>query len=304
MSLKAIHAKLLDCDRRNYVMVLDSMGTDIHSEEEGPDSAVFGMVGGHAYSLIRTVHHKGFRLCRIRNPWGTFEWGGDWSDKSPLWQEHPDVKSVCNPRLDKEDGIFWMAFADVCAHFRAVTVCRLAQNAPKYPSSQVRLQHSSQSPSSGPKGTGSSGKDGSPLFRAPPEMQSTVKTLEAEFSQAMADDRFFPNTYSEEEHMQWRGGDPHGELLEAVQRLVANKFESIAEADLERMQVTCSGLYKGPAGIAYMYFRLALFQTQSSREGAVSRPPSSLLHRAYEWATLGEENVPATRVSFLEGLPG
>eukprot|EP00854_Cymbomonas_tetramitiformis_P007156 gene7156-8533_t len=119
---------LMDCDRRNYVMVLDSMGTDIHSEEEGPDSAVFGMVGGHAYSLIRTVHHKGFRLCRIRNPWGTFEWGGDWSDKSPLWQEHPDVKSVCNPRLDKEDGIFWMAFADVCAHFRAVTVCRLAQN--------------------------------------------------------------------------------------------------------------------------------------------------------------------------------
>jgi hypothetical protein len=39
-----------------------------------------GLVGCHAYSVLRAVEIKGQRLVLIRNPWGKFEWTGAWSD--------------------------------------------------------------------------------------------------------------------------------------------------------------------------------------------------------------------------------
>jgi len=48
-----------------------------------------GVISGHAYSLI-SIHElkvsgEVVRLLRLRNPWGSGEWQGDWSDKSSLW---------------------------------------------------------------------------------------------------------------------------------------------------------------------------------------------------------------------------
>jgi calpain-15 len=39
-----------------------------------------GIVPGHAYSIISAKEAKGHKLMNIRNPWGKFEWDGDWSD--------------------------------------------------------------------------------------------------------------------------------------------------------------------------------------------------------------------------------
>ena len=33
----------------------------------------------------------GVRLVCIRNPWGSGEWKGAWSDKSKKWEEHPAI---------------------------------------------------------------------------------------------------------------------------------------------------------------------------------------------------------------------
>jgi len=38
---------------------------------------------------------SGFRLLKIRNVWGHQEWSGEWSDESPLWEQHPEVKEAC-----------------------------------------------------------------------------------------------------------------------------------------------------------------------------------------------------------------
>ena len=43
-------------------------------------------------------------LVKLRNPWGKFEWTGDWSDKSPLWPKN------YSHVLDEDDGCFWMSF--------------------------------------------------------------------------------------------------------------------------------------------------------------------------------------------------
>jgi hypothetical protein len=62
-------------------------------------------------------------LINIRNPWGAFEWDGDWSDNSKLWSD--DMKREIKPVLDENDGTFWMCFSDFVAHFRALNVCRV-----------------------------------------------------------------------------------------------------------------------------------------------------------------------------------
>lgn len=49
----------------------------------------------------------------IRNPWGQFEWGGAWSDNSPLWDQHPAVQAAINPTKSEHDAEFWMDYNDM-----------------------------------------------------------------------------------------------------------------------------------------------------------------------------------------------
>ncbi|XP_031314515.2 calpain-12 [Camelus dromedarius] len=88
-----------------------------------------GLVKGHAYSVTGT--HKvslGFtkvRLLRLRNPWGSVEWTGAWSDSCPRWDALPtewrDALLV-----KKEEGEFWMELQDFLQHFDTVQVCSLS----------------------------------------------------------------------------------------------------------------------------------------------------------------------------------
>ena len=72
-----------------------------------------GLITNHAYSVIDTAvlrdSHNGneIRLIKIRNPWGTNEWLGDWSDGSRKWSE--EFKQIVGLE-EKEDGVFWMSY--------------------------------------------------------------------------------------------------------------------------------------------------------------------------------------------------
>lgn len=48
---------------------------------------------------------EGHRLLKIRNPWGTGEWEGDWSDDSDLWTDCLRAELEWSK---SDDGIFWM----------------------------------------------------------------------------------------------------------------------------------------------------------------------------------------------------
>ena len=52
----------------------------------------FGLIGRHAYSLLACAVVKDregnlVKLVKVRNPWGNFEWKGNWSDESECWTE-------------------------------------------------------------------------------------------------------------------------------------------------------------------------------------------------------------------------
>ena len=68
-------------DKAGYIMCGGTPGKDMWTESGGPDKKG-GIVPGHAYSIIAAKEHKGICLVNIRNPWGSFEWDGDWSDES------------------------------------------------------------------------------------------------------------------------------------------------------------------------------------------------------------------------------
>lgn len=78
-------------------------------------------------TLIAAKSVDEFRMICLRNPWGEWEWTQDWSDKSDLWEKHPNVKDACQwekPDAEwKEDGIFWMEWIDFKDIFNVIQVC-------------------------------------------------------------------------------------------------------------------------------------------------------------------------------------
>lgn len=69
---------------------------------------VKGLIGGHGYSVLRSVEYKGKRFLVIRNPWGKSEWTGPWSDGSKEWtKESMEALSVLGHEFG-DDGQFIM----------------------------------------------------------------------------------------------------------------------------------------------------------------------------------------------------
>lgn len=84
-------------------------------------SGSHGLVSGHAYAILQVRKIKNFRLLQFRNPWGSGEWTGDWSDKSDLWNQHSGVKKEAG-FTDANDGAFWMCWEDVLKNWKRIGV--------------------------------------------------------------------------------------------------------------------------------------------------------------------------------------
>ena len=62
------------------------------------------------------------KLIKLRNPWGSFEWKGAWSDGSDEWKKYPIVKMRLRPK-DNDDGSFWMEWKDFSDIFSEIELC-------------------------------------------------------------------------------------------------------------------------------------------------------------------------------------
>jgi hypothetical protein len=77
---------------------------------------------------------SGIRLVKLRNPWGSFEWKGDWSDDSSLWKKHPTIKlemgqfDFFGSKVDNNDGCFYMSWDDFLKHFDMIDVCYIQRD--------------------------------------------------------------------------------------------------------------------------------------------------------------------------------
>lgn len=139
-------------DRQKSLMSA-SIGKQDYRKVAGPNGEQMldreGLVAGHAYSVIQAREvsksivsnvpvvgnvlgqvgdvlagkkDEKLRFVQLRNPWGTFEWKGDWSDKSPLWKQNPKVAKELH-FVDLDDGAFWMTFDDFKHFYTRVNIC-------------------------------------------------------------------------------------------------------------------------------------------------------------------------------------
>jgi calpain-15 len=114
---------------KGCILGAGTRGVDKTRTEGRPsDEEETGIVPGHAYSILDVKSCLGHRLLKLRNPWGAFEWKGDWSDESPMWSKHPLVRTIVRPESfakgsDADDGIFWISWEDFLKYFDGIDVC-------------------------------------------------------------------------------------------------------------------------------------------------------------------------------------
>jgi len=117
---------LCEYDQQGFLMVTGTPGYDNMTKNEEARSASGGIVPGHAYTLKSAKAARGVRLMEMRNPWGRFEWDGDWNDKCERWTD--ETLQEFGHTLNAEDGLFWISEADVYKNFMDTHVVYLRGN--------------------------------------------------------------------------------------------------------------------------------------------------------------------------------
>ncbi|XP_041634821.1 calpain-5-like [Cheilinus undulatus] len=109
-----------------------------------------GLVRGHAYGITavrkvrlgETLQNNGgmcrLFMVRMRNPWGSTDWTGAWSQGSQQWQQLSRAEREKMGLIVRDVGEFWMDFEDFCCYFTDIVVCRLVERTLLWPSSHWR----------------------------------------------------------------------------------------------------------------------------------------------------------------------
>ncbi|CAI2386075.1 unnamed protein product [Moneuplotes crassus] len=120
--------KLLRSCSDGHLMAASSKGTSDAVQTN------LGIVEGHAYSVLDVQEIDNFKLIQLRNPWGSTEWKGDWSDTDKKHWTKKRLK-VANSRQkaqnrnplgsDEDDGAFWMSIDDFINNYSSVSIVRI-----------------------------------------------------------------------------------------------------------------------------------------------------------------------------------
>lgn len=99
-----------------------------------------GISANHCYTVSRIEEAMGYKLIRLRNPWGYYEWKGPWSENSAEWTE--EMIELLKPKFDVDDGAFWISFEDFVENFDDIAIGRLDFSAEKRLKVNIRKDES------------------------------------------------------------------------------------------------------------------------------------------------------------------
>lgn len=111
--------KILEAKNLNSLICGSSISQDdIHEK---------GLVKGHVYAIMNIIDDyiddiqvkDEVKLVKLRNPWGYYEWIGEWSDSSESWNEYLKNKYQV---IEKDDGIFHMSIIDYQKYFEYTNI--------------------------------------------------------------------------------------------------------------------------------------------------------------------------------------
>uniref|UniRef100_A0A673AJM7 Calpain-5-like n=1 Tax=Sphaeramia orbicularis TaxID=375764 RepID=A0A673AJM7_9TELE len=108
-----------------------------------------GLVRGHAYGITAVKKLRASEsslqngvsrllMVRMRNPWGSTDWTGAWSQRSQQWQQMGRTQRDSVGLVVRDVGEFWMAFEDFCRYFTDVVLCHLVEGPVLWPGSHWR----------------------------------------------------------------------------------------------------------------------------------------------------------------------
>jgi hypothetical protein len=112
-------SKLVDGQTNNFIITVGTNQIEAVSKK--------GLVAGHAYTLLCVNElENGTRLVKLRNPWSTSEWNGDWCDQdTKKWTKEILEKVDYTLKEKNNDGIFYMEFNDFIKYFFSVSICKI-----------------------------------------------------------------------------------------------------------------------------------------------------------------------------------
>ncbi|KAJ5717806.1 Alpha/beta hydrolase fold-3 [Penicillium malachiteum] len=89
---------------------------------KGPPRDRKGISENHSYSIMEAREINGYRLLRLRNPWGKKEWHGDWGDGSAQWTA--EWMQLLGHKFGN-DGFFWISYKDLLRKYQHFDRTRL-----------------------------------------------------------------------------------------------------------------------------------------------------------------------------------
>ena len=121
--------EIFEGEKKNYMM---TAGTTKNTNDFKLQK--IGLTPGHAYTVLGVLEINNEKVIKLRNPWGNFEFSGDWSDYSNKWTEELKKKYEFNK---KNDGVFYMSYNDFIKYFITIGFAKIH---PDYITNNIKIK--------------------------------------------------------------------------------------------------------------------------------------------------------------------